>query len=49
MKRQITIHSVSAVRGCPGVPRNHGIEKTASMSVARNQILISTKNDRNTY
>jgi len=35
MKRQITIHSVIAVRGRPGVPRNHGIGKTATIGVAR--------------
>jgi hypothetical protein len=29
MKRQITLHSVGGVRGRPGVPRNHGIGKTA--------------------
>jgi hypothetical protein len=48
MKRQITIHSVGGVRGRPGVPRNHGIAKTATTGVARKQI-SSTRNDRSTY
>jgi hypothetical protein len=48
MKRQITIHRVSGVRGRPGVPGNHGIAKTATIGVARNQISVSTRNDRST-
>jgi hypothetical protein len=49
MKRQITNHSVGGMQGRPGVPRNHGIGKTASIGVARKQISISTRNDRSTY
>jgi hypothetical protein len=49
MKQQITIHRVGGVRGRPGVPRNHGIGKTATIGVARKQISISARNDRSTY
>jgi hypothetical protein len=48
MKRQITIHSISGVRGRPGIPRKSDVGKTATIGVARKQNCVSMRNNRST-